>query len=121
MESIQTTNKSKNLAATGGVVGALLASTCCVLPLLLVILGVGGSWISNLSELNVFQPYFIGFASLCLGTGFWQVYIKPRKSCETGSYCAAPGSNIFIKSILWGATLLVALNATINIWAPYFY
>ena len=121
MDSVQATEKRKGLAATGGVIGALLASSCCVLPLLLVMLGVGGSWISNLSELSVFQPYFIGFASLCLGAGFWQVYVKPRQSCEAESYCATPASDILIKSALWGATLLVAINATINFWAPYFY
>lgn len=121
MESAPPTEKGKNLAATGGVIGALLASSCCVLPLLLVILGVGGSWIGNLAELNVYQPYFIGFASLCLGAGFWLVYIKPRQSCEAESYCATPRSDILIKSVLWGATLLVAINATINFWAPYFY
>ncbi len=80
MESIQPTDKRKNMAATGGVIGALLASSCCVLPLLLVIMGVGGSWIGGLSVLNVYQPYFIGFASLCLGAGFWPVYLKPRQS-----------------------------------------
>jgi mercuric ion transport protein len=121
MESIQATDKSKNLAATGGVIGALLASSCCILPLLLVILGVGGSWIGNLSELNVYQPYFIGFASLCLGAGFWQVYIKPRQNCDAESYCATPGSNRLTKSVLWGASLLVVINATINFWAPYLY
>jgi len=121
MESIQPTDKRKNMAATGGVIGALLASSCCILPLLLVIMGVGGSWIGSLSELNVYQPYFIVFASLCLGAGFRQVYIKPRQSCEADSYCAKPGSGILIKSVLWGATLLVVINATINIWAPYLY
>jgi mercuric ion transport protein len=121
MESVQTTDKRKNMAATGGVIGALLASSCCILPLLLVILGVSGSWIGSLSELNVYQPYFILFASLCLGAGFWQVYIKPRRDCEGESYCAKPRSDILIKSALWGATALVALNATINFWAPYLY
>jgi len=121
MESIQPTEKTENLAATGGVIGALLASSCCILPLLLVMLGVSGSWIGSLSELNVYQPYFIGFACLCLAGGFWQVYIKPRQRCATDTDCATPRSDLLIKSVLWGATLLVVINATINIWAPYLY
>jgi mercuric ion transport protein len=121
MESVQTTDRRKNMAVSGGVIGALLASSCCILPLLLVILGVGGSWIGNLSQLNVYQPYFIGFASLCLGAGFWQVYIKPKQNCASDSDCATPRSNRLIKTVLCAATLLVVTNATIVIWAPYFY
>jgi mercuric ion transport protein len=109
------------MATTGGMIGALLASSCCILPLLLVILGISGSWIGSLSELNIYQPYFILFASFCLGAGFWQVYFKPRQDCEAESYCAKPRSDTLIKSVLWGATALVALNATINFWAPYLY
>ena len=38
--------------AAGGVVGSILASACCVVPLLLVLLGVSGAWIGNLTKLE---------------------------------------------------------------------
>jgi len=33
----------KRLAAAGGLIGAILASSCCIAPLLLVTLGVSGA------------------------------------------------------------------------------
>ena len=33
----------KGIAATGSVIGAVLASSCCIVPLLLVTLGVSGA------------------------------------------------------------------------------
>ena len=36
----------QKLVAAGGVIGALAASSCCILPLVLFGLGVSGAWIS---------------------------------------------------------------------------
>jgi mercuric ion transport protein len=46
------------LAAAGGLLGALAASSCCIVPLALFTLGVGGAWIGNLAALEPYQPYF---------------------------------------------------------------
>src|SRR3546814_2494073 len=43
--------------AAGGVVGALLASTGCLEPLLLLMLGVAGAWMGNLTALEPYKPY----------------------------------------------------------------
>lgn len=109
------------IAATGGVIGAILASSCCVVPLVLVTLGASGAWIGNLAALEPYKPIFalvtIGF----LGFGFWQVYRKPKVACEDGSYCATPASSRATKSALWIATVLVLLALSIDFWAPLFY
>ncbi|MFZ5619293.1 MAG: mercuric transporter MerT family protein [Pseudomonadota bacterium] len=107
--------------ATGGVVGAVLASSCCIGPLVLVSLGVSGAWIGNLTALEPFKPYFLAATALLLGLGFWQVYFRKKPACEEGSYCARPESSLITKSALWIATILVALAATIDLWAPWFY
>ena len=108
-------------AATGGVIGAILASSCCIVPLVLVTLGASGAWIGNLAALEPYKPIFalvtIGF----LGFGFWQVYRKPKVACEDGSYCATPASSRATKSALWIATVLVLLALSIDFWAPLFY
>ena len=39
------------LAAAGGILGALAASSCCILPLALFMLGISGAWIGNLTTL----------------------------------------------------------------------
>lgn len=107
--------------ATGGVLGAVLASSCCIGPLVLVSLGVSGAWIGNLTALEPLKPYFLAATALLLGLGFWQVYFRKKPACEEGSYCARPESGLVTKTALWIATFLVALAATIDLWAPWFY
>jgi len=109
------------LLAAGGTIGALLASSCCVVPLLLVTLGVSGAWIGNLTALAPYKPYFLAAAVPLLGTAFWQVYFKPKKACGAGPDCEHPRSARITKAVLWLATGLALLAATVNFWAPLFY
>src|SRR5262249_44543465 len=51
--------RGPRLMAAGGLVGALAASSCCILPLVLFSLGVSGAWIGNLTQLAPYQPFFI--------------------------------------------------------------
>jgi mercuric ion transport protein len=111
----------KRIVAAGSVIGAVLASSCCIVPLLLVTLGVSGAWIGSLSTLEPYKPWFAAVTMLFLGIGFWQVYWKPKQECEEDSYCASPKSDRVVKIALWSATLLVALASTIDYWAPIFY
>ncbi len=48
------------LLAGAGLLGALLASSCCIVPLAFVTLGIGGAWMSNLTALEPYKPYFRG-------------------------------------------------------------
>jgi len=109
------------LLAAGGIFGALIASSCCVAPLVLVTLGVSGAWIGNLSALEPYKPYFLTVTALLIAAGFWHVYLKPKQACEDGTYCARPASSRITKSVLWIATVLALLSATVNLWAPLFY
>jgi len=95
--------------ATGGILGALAASTCCILPLVLFSLGISGAWIGQLTALSPYQPIFIGLTVLCLGYGYWLVYRKPKQACDDGMACAQPLPNRLVKSMLWLATALVVI------------
>ena len=108
-------------AAAGSLIAAVLASSCCIGPLLLVTLGVSGAWIGNLTALEPYQPIFVLVTFVFLALGFWQVYFKPARACEDDEACARPISDRLVKTVLWVATLLVALVITIDFWAPYFY
>lgn len=114
-------NLKSRMAATGSVMGAVLASSCCILPLVLVTLGASGAWIGNLTVLAPYKPAFAAVTFVFLGLGFWQVYRKQEIACEEGSYCASPASNRVVKSALWIATILVLLALSIEFWAPLFY
>lgn len=114
-------DRTKTLFAAGGVIGAILASTGCIAPLVLLTLGISGAWISNLTALEPYKPYFAAVALVFIGLGFRQVYFKARPACVEGTYCAKPESARITKTALWLATLLVILALTINWWAPLFY
>ncbi|MCW9032607.1 MAG: mercuric transporter MerT family protein [Rhodospirillales bacterium] len=119
--SDQHQNQSKNWLATGGIISAILASSCCIAPLMFVTVGISGAWIGNLTALEPYKPYFAAVALIFIGLGFWYVYFKNKPACVEGSYCARPQTSRTTKTVLWLATLLVLLSITINWWAPFFY
>jgi len=63
----ETTENSRHGAGSGalfvGGLAAILASTCCLGPLVLVALGLSGAWIGNLTLLEPYRPLFIGVCS----------------------------------------------------------
>ena len=111
----------RGLFAALGVLGALLASACCIIPLALVTLGISGAWIGNLTALEPYKPLTGGIAIAAIAAGFWQVYFKARPVCADGSYCARPQSSRLTKSALWFAAVLVTLAMTLSWWAPLLY
>ena len=106
--------------ALGGLGAALGATACCVLPLILFSLGITGAWIGTLTDLNQYQPVFVGVALLCFGVGFYWVYLKPKKQCQPDSYCAKPKANYFIKFVLWFSLLLIVLAVVSPYLVPLF-
>jgi mercuric ion transport protein len=89
------------------VLGALAASSCCILPLALFGLGVSGAWIGNLTQLAPYQPYFIAATVICLGGGYSLLYRSRRMACAEGEVCARPLPNRVVKISLMLATVLV--------------
>jgi mercuric ion transport protein len=61
--------RTQKLVAVGGVLAAIAASSCCIVPLLLFSLGVSGAWIGNLTRLAPYQPIFVVVTLGCLGCG----------------------------------------------------
>lgn len=98
-----------NLIAAGSVLGALGASTCCILPLLLFSLGISGAWIGQLTALSDYQPFFIAVTVSCLAYGYWLVFRKTERAYEDSVACGRGLSGRLVKFILWIATALVAL------------
>lgn len=114
-------DRRESLFAALGVAGALLASSCCIVPLALVLLGVSGAWVGTLTALEPYKPVFAAAASVFVGLGFWYVYFRPKQACADGTYCARPEAPLITKLALWGAAVLVGLSITIDWWAPLFY
>lgn len=108
----------QRLIAVGGVLGALAASSCCIVPLILFSLGIGGAWISNLTALAPYKPMFVAATTGLLGYGFYLVYWKPRQTCSDGAACARPIPNHLVRLALWIATLTVAVAFAFDYVAP---
>src|SRR5215471_8207682 len=110
--------RQQRLMAAGGLVGALAASSCCILPLVLFSLGVGGAWIGNLTRLAPYQPFFIAATIACLGYGYWLVYRSSKVACADGEACARPLSNWLVQVGLIVATVLVIVAVGFDFLAP---
>ncbi len=103
----------RDMAAASGwtaLVAALLASSCCVLPLLLFFLGITGAWIGNLTALAPYKPAFLGFAVLMLAIGFYQIHFR-RPVCADGDACSTPASQRVTRIVLWISAALTLLAA----------
>ena len=110
MTEIPTSSEPKGrtgLLAAGGLIGGVLASSCCVLPLAFVSLGISGAWIGQLTALSPYQPYFLIAALALLGAGFWQAYWRKPEVCLPNSVCSEPLSGAVAKSVLWIGTIFV--------------
>lgn len=109
-------------ALIGGVVAAIAASLCCVGPLVLVMLGVGGAWAGNLAVLEPFRPYFLGAALIALFFAWKKIYCAPAAAaCTPGSLCALPQTNRVYKALFWIVAALIAAAFVFPYLAPLFY
>lgn len=114
--------KSGRLPLIGGVIAAIAASLCCVGPLVLVMLGIGGAWVANLAVLEPFRPYFLGAAVIALFFAGKQIYGAPAAAtCTPGSLCAMPQTNRIYKVLFWVVAALIVLAVIFPYLAPLFY
>ena len=110
--------RRQGVIAAGGVLGAIAASSCCIVPLALFSLGITGVWIGNLAALTPYQPFIVSITAGFLGYGYYLVYWKPKKAYADGSACARPLPNRIVKTALWVATILVAAAVAFPYAAP---
>lgn len=76
----------------GAVISAVGASICCVGPLLLLALGIGGAWVGNLTAMERYRPYWMTATLVFLGLAFFRIYRKPEEAvCTPGSACSSDG------------------------------
>lgn len=113
--------KAGRLPLIGGVIAAIAASLCCIGPLVLVMLGVGGAWVANLAVLEQFRPYFLGAAIIALFFAWKKIYRVPAAACTPGSLCAMPQTNRLYKVLFWMVAVLVVLALIFPYLAPLFY
>ena len=106
----------------GGLIAAILASVCCLGPLVLVMVGISGAWISNLTLLEPYRPLFIGVALVFMGLAWRRIYRAPAAAqCEPGTLCALPQTNRVYRVMFWSVSALLLLALLFPYLAPLFY
>ena len=85
--AIRAPNGLRALVAAG--LATLLASTCCLGPLVLITLGFSGAWIGMLTVLEPYQPFFMGTALIALAFAGKRIWC-PATQCAPGEVCALP-------------------------------
>ena len=103
-----------------GVLAAIGASACCVAPLVLLSLGVGGVWIGNLTALEPYRPFLVGLTFAFFGFAFRNLYLVPQ-ACEPGSTCTDPRATRRQRTIFWIITMLAAGLLAVPSLAGFFY
>jgi len=107
-------------ALAAGGLAAILASTCCLGPLVLVALGVSGAWIGNLTLLEPYRPVFIGAAVVALFFAGRRIF-RPAAACKPGEVCAIPQVRTAYKLIFWIVVGLVLIALGFPYVLPLFY
>jgi mercuric ion transport protein len=110
--------RGQTMIAAGGILGALAASSCCIVPLALFGLGVSGAWIGNLTRLAPYQPYFIAATLAFVSTGYWLGHRNSKRVCADGEVCARPLPNRLVKTALIVATVLILAALGFDLLAP---
>jgi len=105
---------------TGGILAAVGASLCCVVPLVFVSLGIGGAWLANLQWFEPYRPYFIAATVLFLGLAFRTLYLKPVR-CQPGEACADSRVRRRQRMIFWSVAVVLIVLIVIPWFAPLFY
>jgi len=112
------TNATGVLAAGG--IAAILASACCLGPLVLVSLGLGGAWLGNLTALEPFRPVFVGAALVALFFAYRRIF-RPAAGCKPDEVCARPQAKRAYKVMFGVVAALVVVALAFPYIAPRFY
>lgn len=105
------------MATAGSVVSGILASACCIGPLVLGLLGISGAAFAQRFE--PFRPYLLVVTYALLGGAFYFSYRPQHAACGPGAACEMPRVNRFGKAMLWIAATVVVLATAFPWYAQY--
>lgn len=100
-------NKDDKKPIKIGLLAGFVASLCCIAPLILIILGIGGA--GTALAIGKQSPYFLALGVLILAAGLFYYFRKSKKGCNG---CEAQFS--------WKKTAGVIILACIAFLAVYY-
>lgn len=109
----------KSTLAIGGL-AAILASACCLGPLILISIGLSGAWIGQLTWLEPFRPWFLAISVVAMMIASRPLF-RPAAACEPETVCAAPSVRRGYRWLFWIVVALVLIAFGFPYAAPWFY
>jgi copper chaperone CopZ len=107
--------KAREALLLAGSIGAVIvASLCCILPIVFVLTGV--SILGASALFAEWRPYLLGLTFGLLGLGFYFAYRQQAEDCAPGSTCSLPAKRRWGRLTLWLSTAAVLLLAAF----PYY-
>jgi len=101
------------------VLASILASTCCVLPLVLVLVGITGAWMVHLTALKPLAPYAVALTLGALGWAGWLLF-RPAAACAVDDQACAT-TRPAMRKLFAGCAVFIALLLGFPLIAPLFY
>ena len=102
------------------VLAGIGASVCCVVPLVLLLPGVSGAWIGNLTAMQPYRPVMIGLTLVFLGLACRELYLG-KPVCLPGTACADPRIIRRQRITFWIVAVLLLGLLSVPWFAPLFY
>jgi len=100
--------QTEKASLVGSIVSGVLASICCIGPIVFALLGITGA--GFVLKLEAFRPIFIVVALSFLSvSGYLTFRKKPVEQCEPGSLCVRPGASQRNKISFFVSAVIVAL------------
>jgi mercuric ion transport protein len=101
---------------------ALLASSCCVVPLVFAIVGISGAWISRLRVLEPYSTTLIALAAVALAFAASGLYRRGRDPATCGADLeACRRSTSAARRWFWLVAVLTLIPIVVPLVAPLFY
>ncbi len=103
-----------------GGLAAILASACCLGPLVLIMLGFSGAWIGSLTALEPYRPIFLGAAVVAMFFAYRRIF-RPAQDCMPGEICAIPQVRSTYKIVFWAVVVILLVAFAFPYVLPLFY
>jgi mercuric ion transport protein len=111
--------RASSATMAGSVISGILASACCIGPLLFAFLGISGAAFARAFE--PFRPYLLVVTYALLGGAFYVTFRPQTAACGPGKACEMPRTNRLSKMMLWIATIVVVLTTAFPWYSQYLF
>ncbi len=92
--------------------GAVVASSCCVIPLGLAALGAGAGVLGGLEMIAEWRIPLLSFSALAIIGGWGAWWLKRPIACASGASCASPQRSRATLALLLCASITVLAAAS---------